>query len=66
MLKARLGKRPRAELGIGASINSINKFKSAIKEEWEKIPQKSIDNCILSMPRRYKACIEAKGYYTKY
>ncbi|PVH93096.1 hypothetical protein DM02DRAFT_542248, partial [Periconia macrospinosa] len=49
LLKDRLGKRPKAELGIGASINSINLFKNAIKEECELIPQKSIDNCILSI-----------------
>jgi hypothetical protein len=41
-------------------------FKRAILEEWDKIPQKAIDNAILSMPRRYKAVIEAKGWYTKY
>ncbi|PVH93163.1 hypothetical protein DM02DRAFT_697423, partial [Periconia macrospinosa] len=66
LLKDRLVKLPKAYLGIGPSASSVAKFKKAILEEWEKIPQKSIDNCILSIPRRYKAVIEAKGYYTKY
>jgi transposase len=66
LLKDRLNKRPYSSLGIGRGINSINTFKRAIKEEWSKIPQESIDNCILSMPRRYEAVIKAKGWYTKY
>ncbi|PVH91915.1 hypothetical protein DM02DRAFT_544833, partial [Periconia macrospinosa] len=61
ILKDRLEKRPKADLGVGPSINSITKFKKAIKEEWDLIPQQSIDNYILSMPRRYQAVIDAKG-----
>ena len=38
----------------------------AILQEWKNIPQKDIDNYILSLPKRYRAVIEAKGWYTKY
>jgi hypothetical protein len=47
-------------------VASIEAFKKAILEEWDLIPQKDIDNCILSLPKRYKDVIEAKGWYTKY
>ena len=41
-------------------------FINAINKEWNLIPQKIIDNCILSLPRRWEAVIKANGYYTKY
>ena len=66
ILKDRLSKRLASSLGVGTSEQSINTFTSAILEEWHKIPQKDIDNCILSMPRRYTRVVEAKGWYTKY
>ena len=37
-----------------------------MEEEWEKIPKEYIENLYLSMNRRMKACIKAKGYWTKY
>ena len=45
---------------------SIEVFKTAILEEWDLIPQEAIDNCILSLPKRWQAVIDAKGYPTKY
>ena len=66
LLKNALNKRPRASLGFGKSERSIAQFISAIFKEWDLLPQKAIDNCILSLPRRYKAVIDAKGWYTKY
>ena len=66
LLKNRLAKRPSGSLGVGLSDKSINTFITSIREEWWKIPQKDIDNCILSLPRRYRAVVEAKGWYTKY
>ncbi|KAF5852291.1 hypothetical protein GGP41_001032 [Bipolaris sorokiniana] len=45
---------------------SINSFIKAIKEEWQALSQQDIDNCILSLPRRYNAVVEAEGWYTKY
>ena len=66
MPKDRLSKRPLASLGLGVGDKSIKAFQEAIKEEWQAIPQQAIDNCILSMPRRYQAVVEAKGWYTKY
>ncbi|GFS76894.1 uncharacterized protein TNCV_3755861 [Trichonephila clavipes] len=35
-------------------------------DEWCNIPQDQIDNLILSMPRRCKACIASSGRHTPY
>ncbi|GFT56366.1 uncharacterized protein TNCV_1861911 [Trichonephila clavipes] len=35
-------------------------------DEWCNIPQDLIDNLILSMPRRFKACIASSGRHTRY
>jgi hypothetical protein len=66
LLKDRLSKRSRKSLGIGVNNKSIEAFKLAIREEWAAIDQSAIDNCILSLPRRWEAVKIAKGYYTKY
>ena len=66
MLKNALNKRPRASLGFSSSEKGIEAFKAAILEEWDLIPQEAIDNCILSLHRRYQAVIDAEGWYTKY
>jgi hypothetical protein len=66
LLKNALNKRPRASLGLGINTKSIEAFIKAIYEEWDLIPQEAIDNCILSLPKRYRDVIEAKGWYTKY
>ena len=66
LLKDALSKRPKSSLGLGLTDKSINTFKEAIREEWFRIPQNAIDNSIISMPKRYKAIIDAKGWYTKY
>ncbi|GFT39215.1 transposable element Tcb1 transposase [Trichonephila clavipes] len=38
----------------------------ALIDEWCNIPQDQIDNLILSMPRRCKACIASSGRHTPY
>ncbi|GFY27923.1 uncharacterized protein TNCV_4562771 [Trichonephila clavipes] len=38
----------------------------ALLDEWCNIPQDQIDNLILSMPRRCKACIASSGRHTPY
>ncbi|GFV94702.1 DDE_3 domain-containing protein [Trichonephila clavipes] len=38
----------------------------ALLDEWCHIPQDQIDNLILSMPRRCKACIASSGRHTPY
>ncbi|GFU14173.1 DDE_3 domain-containing protein [Trichonephila clavipes] len=38
----------------------------ALLDEWCNIPEDKIDNLILSMPRRYKACIASSGSHTPY
>ncbi|KAF2680576.1 hypothetical protein K458DRAFT_311316, partial [Lentithecium fluviatile CBS 122367] len=49
----------------GTRKESITAFKRAIIE-WNNILKEVIDNTIVSMPRRYRAVIEAKGWYIKY
>ncbi|GFT82652.1 transposable element Tcb1 transposase [Trichonephila clavipes] len=39
----------------------LPELRRALLDEWCNIPQDQIDNFILSMPRRYKACIASFG-----
>ncbi|GFT48575.1 transposable element Tcb1 transposase [Trichonephila clavipes] len=41
-------------------------LRRALLDEWCNIPQAPIDNLILSMPRRCKACIASSGRHTLY
>ncbi|GFW29168.1 transposable element Tcb2 transposase [Trichonephila clavipes] len=41
-------------------------LRRALLDEWCNIPQDQIDNLILSMPRRCKACIASSGRHTPY
>ncbi|GFX78536.1 transposable element Tcb1 transposase [Trichonephila clavipes] len=44
----------------------LPKLRRALLDEWCNIPQDQIDNLILSMPRRCKACIAWSGRHTPY
>ncbi|GBM59708.1 Transposable element Tcb1 transposase [Araneus ventricosus] len=44
----------------------LPKLRRALLDEWCNIPQDQIDNLILSMPRRCKACIASSGRHTPY
>ncbi|GFW72397.1 DDE_3 domain-containing protein [Trichonephila clavipes] len=44
----------------------IPELRRALLDEWCNIPQDQIDNLILCMPRRYKACIASSGRHTPY
>lgn len=37
-----------------------------VEEVWRAIPQEQIFNCIKSLEKRLRACIRARGWYTKY
>ncbi|GFW40928.1 transposable element Tcb1 transposase [Trichonephila clavipes] len=41
-------------------------LRRALLDEWCNIPQDLIDNLILSVPRRCKACIASSGRHTLY
>ena len=45
---------------------SINDLKQYSLEEWAKIPQEHINNCILSMPNRISELLERKGHKINY
>ncbi len=45
---------------------NIQQLRTAIEEEWTKIPQATINNLIDSMRRRCVALREANGAYTRY
>ncbi|GFV06722.1 transposable element Tcb1 transposase [Trichonephila clavipes] len=44
----------------------LSELRRALLDEWCNIPQDQIDNLILSMPRRCKACIASSGRHTTY
>ncbi|GBN66775.1 Transposable element Tcb1 transposase [Araneus ventricosus] len=44
----------------------LPELRRALLDEWCNIPQDQIDNLILSMPRRSKACIASSGRHTPY
>ncbi|GFY07164.1 transposable element Tcb1 transposase [Trichonephila clavipes] len=44
----------------------LPELRRALLDEWCNIPQDQMDNLILSMPRRCKACIASSGRYTPY
>lgn len=47
-------------------ITSKASLKTAIVEEWNKIPASVTSNLVNSMPRRLEAIVKSKGYPTKY
>ncbi|GFV11891.1 uncharacterized protein TNCV_1217661 [Trichonephila clavipes] len=48
------------------SLLSTGTSEGIVLEEWCNIPQDQIDNLILNMPRRCKACIASSGRHTAY
>ncbi|GFY04461.1 transposable element Tcb1 transposase [Trichonephila clavipes] len=44
----------------------LPELRRALLDDWCSIPQDQIDNLILSMPRRCKACIASSGRHTPY
>ncbi|GFW82719.1 transposable element Tc3 transposase [Trichonephila clavipes] len=48
------------------SPTCLPELRRALLDEWCNIPQDEIDNLILSMPRRCKACIASSGRHTPY
>ncbi|GFV53381.1 transposable element Tcb2 transposase [Trichonephila clavipes] len=44
----------------------LPELRRALLDEWCNIPQDQIDNFILSMPRRFKACIASSERHTPY
>ncbi|GFW47617.1 transposable element Tcb1 transposase [Trichonephila clavipes] len=44
----------------------LPELRRALLDEWCNIPQIQIHNLMLSMARRYKACIESSGRHTPY
>ncbi|GFW17559.1 transposable element Tc3 transposase [Trichonephila clavipes] len=44
----------------------LPELRRALLDEWCNILQDQIDNLILSMPRRCKACIASSGRHTLY
>lgn len=48
------------------AAESIQQLAEWVETEWNDMPQDFVNNLILSMPRRIRATIEAKGGHTKY
>jgi hypothetical protein len=45
---------------------NIQQLRTAIEEEWDNIPQATINSLINSMRRRYVSLHEANGGHTRY
>ena len=45
----------------GRKITELDALQDAITEEWEKIPQETINNCIDSFRGRLKRVVEVEG-----
>ena len=41
-------------------------IEEALKEAWANIPVRLFEESVKSMKRKVKACIDAKGWHTKY
>lgn len=58
-----LGRRIRANHPRPANLQRLFQF---LQEEWEAVPQVTLQNLILSMRRRCQDCIAANGGHTRY
>ena len=50
----------------GAGEADIKAMEEALKAAWDALPDSLFESLIESMPRRIQACIDAKGWHTKY
>ena len=50
----------------GESEEDRKALEEALKAAWLAIPDSFFESLVESMPDRIKACIEAKGWHTKY
>ena len=50
----------------GESEEDQKNLEEALKAAWLAIPDSFFDVLVESMPARIQACIEAKGWHTKY
>lgn len=48
------------------TISTKNKLLELVEKSWKEIPVSFFEKCVMSMPNRLKAVIEAKGRQTKY
>jgi transposase len=51
---------------MGKGENAQEALEKALIEAWNDLPDSLFVACANSMPSRVKACIEAKGWHTKY
>lgn len=66
LLKRELFRRyPNLANGRRRNVDWID-FKAALIDSWNHLDQDTIDRLIVSVPRRIKAVLEARGWYTKY
>ena len=46
--------------------HTLEALENALVQQWDAIPQASLDGLITSMPRRLQACLDAHGAHTRY
>ena len=47
-------------------VQNVVELEAALHQEWQQIPQHTIQRLILGIPRRVRAVINAHGSYTRY
>jgi hypothetical protein len=57
---------PEVAHSTGVSESDLERLGSAIQACWDMIPKEFFDVLYESMPRRVRACYEARGWHTKY
>ncbi|GBM36859.1 hypothetical protein AVEN_82846-1 [Araneus ventricosus] len=53
-------------VGRSVPLGTLHELQQALLQEWALLPQQAINDTIASMPRRWQACISARGYHTRY
>lgn len=64
--KLAMEKYPEVMTSSGKTEEDIKKLEDVLKVCWDELPDSLFESLIQSMPRRMEACIEAKGWHTKY
>jgi hypothetical protein len=57
---------PEVMANSGTTEEDIKQLEEALKAAWNALPDSLFESLVQSMPRRIAACIEAKGWHTKY
>ena len=57
---------PNIMTNTSQSEEAITELGKALQQAWDAIPEDFFESLIESMPRRIQACLNNKGWHTKY